>query len=96
MPEKDISIWHFVVVGLMGLWGAIVSIVDKVKYKKIKQIDVITFLGEVSASLFATYAAFFICVGLGFHPYYAVGMGGLAGHYGPRTLFIARKWWLDR
>jgi len=96
MPEKDPTTWQFLAAGIMGLWGAVVSIVDKVKSGKIKQINAITFLGEITASLFSTYTVFFLCVGMEFNIYYTVGVAGLAGHYGPRTLFIIQKWWVSR
>jgi len=95
MPEKDLTVWHFVLVGIMGLWGALINIIDKIKTKKIKQIDVISFMGEILTNLFCTYVAFFICIGMDFSPYYAVGIGGLAGHFGTRSLFLFRKWWLN-
>lgn len=94
MPEKDPLSYSLITYGwviLLSTWGGVVSFREKVRKRIAKKINLVEFIGEISASAFVGLLTFYICEYYGANKLLEPAIIGISGHMGTRGLWMTEK-----
>ncbi len=88
----DSSLWTYLWVGIISVWGGIVSFVGKLNSGQARVFNITELIGEVVTSGFAGLLTYLMCEASGVSPYITAVLVGISGHMGSRALFLIELW----